>query len=180
MANEIVHQEGKYKIVKVGKGEEFSFKGNDGDVTLVNWDIQLEGVANWVKLVLKPDAPAPKEGDELEGHIEDTGKYGYKFVKKRGGGGFGGGKFGPGAAWANAVQTAATVVAAYYQISGTKPADSGEFLSRIESLAPKIKSMIDKFAGSDEKKEAKPDDKVDLNSKEGVVIEDVDEKELNW
>lgn len=178
---DIKYPEGKYKIVTVGPSDTFGFKGSDGgDIQLTSYSLQLEGVAEWVKLTQKPESTAPQQGDELEGHIEDSGKYGYKFVKKRSGGGFGGGKgFGPGAQYANAVQTAATVVTSYYQTTGTKPKEVTEMLQRIEQVAPMIKSMVDKFAGQQTPAEDKADDKP-ADAKDGVVIEDVDEKELSW
>ena len=181
---DIKYPEAKYKVTTIGPSEEFSFDGNDGNkVTLKKYSLQLEGVAEWVTLSQKPDAPAPAVGEEIEGHIEDTGKYGYKFTKKRSGGGWsGGGKSSPGAAWANAAETASVLVIGYYQVTGTKPENPQEMLDRVKQLAPSVKAMVDEFAGTDKKDDdQKPVNAADYPAGDGSVqVPGVSEKELKW
>ena len=125
---DIKYPEGQYKIAQVGPSRPFSFAGNDGgQVTLVEYQVQLEGIADWVKLNTPDGAPAPAVGEQLEGHVEDTGKYGFKFVKKKKGG-FGGGKNYAGAHYNSAVSVAAQIVVGYYQVLGTKPKDINEMI----------------------------------------------------
>lgn len=181
MANNIKYPEAGYKIVKVGPTRDWSFKGDNGeDIAMRSYSLQLEGVAEWIDVAQKPDTAAPVEGETVEGHIEDTGKYGFKFVKKRKGGW--GGKSNAGAHFNSAVQMASDIVIGYYQVKGEKPKNIDEVLTRIEQLAPKVKVMVDKFAGTEKKEEApaaeaKP---AESSATDPIVIEDVDEKELSW
>jgi hypothetical protein len=48
--------------------------------TMVKYILSLEGEADGVEIGQKPDTPAPKAGDVLDGTIEST-KYGKKFKK---------------------------------------------------------------------------------------------------
>lgn len=178
---DVKYPEGKYKVTNVGPVESFSFKGNDGgDVTLTKYSLQLEGVAEWVTLSQKPEADAPVVGTELEGHIEDTGKFGMKFTKKRSGGSWGGGgKSSPGAAWANAVETSAGIVASYYTLAGKKPESPTELLARIKELAPEIKKMVDEFAGTATSDDQKPVAAADYPADNAVPVP-MGEKDLKW
>lgn len=187
MANEVKYPEAKYKIVNVGPSRSWSFKGDGGeDIQMVSYSLQLEGVAEWVDLGQKPETPAPEVNAELEGHIEDTGKFGYKFVKKRGAGGWGGKKDYSGAHYNSAVTLATQIVVGYYQVKGEKPEKITDMLDRIEQLTPLMKTMVDKFAGTEKKDESTTEDKPVDNTTpapapaNGVVIDDVDEKELKW
>lgn len=58
-----------------------SYTGKFG--TMVKYAIQFEGQEEAVELSQKPETPAPKAGDELEGTIEDT-QYGKRFKKAQG------------------------------------------------------------------------------------------------
>lgn len=185
MANEVKYPEAKYVVANVGPSREFSFTGNDGNqLTMKSYSVQFEGILEWVDVTKKLDEDLVK-GDVLEGHIEDTGKFGMKFKAKRSGGGFGGGskKNFAGAAYANAVQTATHVVIGYYQITGTKPKSIDEMLERIHAVTPKIKSTVDTFAGGSEKTE---DPKTEAPTPVETPVQDasaplpVDEKSLGW
>lgn len=181
---DIKYPEGKYKIITAGPSETFSFKGNDGDVELTSYSLQFEGVSEWIKLTQKPETVAPVVGEELEGHIEDTGKYGLKFVKKRGSGGWGGGKKDyTGAKFNAAASTATQLVIGYYQLNDTKPKNINELLEKVSELTPKMKAMVDKLAGAEGKSDSEEITKESLgvgNPDDKVVIDDVDEKELSW
>lgn len=149
MANPIVHPEKEYKIAQVGPTRDWDFTGNDGQkIAMRTYSIQVEGVADWVDLNTKSDGDAPTVGETLEGHIEDGGKYGYKFVKKKKGGNWSGGSKGysAGAAWSAAFETSATITAAYYAASGSKPKDFDEFFGRVEAVAKKVKDTVDALA----------------------------------
>lgn len=161
---DIVHELGEYTIQNVGPDREVSFEKDGKKVSYKEFQVQFEGIADWVKLNVGNDKPAPKAGETLKGHIEDTGKYGFKFVKERSGGGWGGsggGQATPGAQWSAAYQTAAVVLGAYFQVSGTKPKDIKEFLGKLDQIAPVVKGMVDKRAGSntEKKEEDKGDEK---------------------
>lgn len=148
MANPIVHPEAQYKIAQVGPTRAWDFTGNDGQkVSMLTYSIQLEGIADWVDLNVKPDSTPPAVGESLEGHIEDGGKYGYKFVKKKGGNWSGGGKgYSAGAAWSAAFETSAQITSAYYAASGAKPKDFDEFFGRVEAVAKRVKDSVDALA----------------------------------
>lgn len=149
MANQIVHPEGEYKIAQVGPTRSWDFNGNDGNkVSMTTYSIQLEGVADWVDLNTAAGSDAPKVGDALEGHVEDAGKFGLKFTKKKKQGSWGGGKGGynPGAAWSAAFETSATITSAYYAASGAKPKDFDEFFGRVEAVAKRVKDTVDALA----------------------------------
>lgn len=190
MANPIVHPESNYKIQQVGPDRDFSFDGNDGNkVTLTEYQLQFEGIPDWVKFNVQKGADAPKVGEEIEGHIEDTGKFGLKFVKKRKGGygGFGGGKGSSlGAQWSAAYETAAVVLGSYFSISEKKPKSIKEYVEKLDELAPTIKKMVDERAGTAQAKQDEEDNKTQSESgespapaeKKDVVIEDIDEDEL--
>lgn len=149
---DIIHAEGTYKIAGLGPVDSYSFDGKDGGkVEMKKYSIQLEGIADWINYSLVASSDAPKVGDSLEGHVEDGGKYGFKFVKKRKGGSWGGGSGGgPGAAWNGAYTTAATVVAGYYAAAGKAPASIDEYMQRLDQIAVKVKAAIDKAAGTAE------------------------------
>ena len=150
MANPIVHPEAEYKVAQVGPTRDWDFTGNDGQkIAMRTFSIQVEGVADWVDFNTKSDGDAPRVGEVLEGHIEDGGKYGYKFVKKKKGGNWsgGGGKgYSAGAAWSAAFETSATITAAYYAASGSKPKDFDEFFARVELVAKRVKDTVDALA----------------------------------
>lgn len=179
----IKYPETSYTITNIGPSREYSFNGNDGNkVTMKAYSVQFEGVAEWVDISQKPDADEPVVGQVIEGHIEDNGQYGMKFVKKRSGGSWSGGKGSAGAAWANAVQTTAVLVAEYYKLTGTKPAKFDEMLERVEKAAPAVKSMIDKFAGTattEEKKDDAAAAPAKTEAKSKAVHVPIDEKELD-
>ncbi len=125
MANQIVHPEGKYTIGQVGPSRNWDFAGKEGTmVSMTTYSLQFDGVVDWADYNVKAGSPAPTVGEVLEGHIEDAGKYGMKFTKKKGEGGWkGGGRdYSVGAQWANAYETSALVLGSYFAASGTKPA----------------------------------------------------------
>lgn len=70
-----------YKILAVGKQREV--QTNNG--TFKVYDIELEG-EGWAEVMQKPDSPAPKPGDSLEGTVTNDPKWGKKF-KRQGAGG---------------------------------------------------------------------------------------------
>ena len=148
MANPIVHPEAEYKIAQVGPTRDWDFTGNDGaKIAMRTYSIQFEGVADWVDLNTKSDGDAPKVGETLEGHIEDGGKYGYKFVKKKKGGSWGGSKGNmAGAAWSAALGTASTLVQGYFVTTGSKPKSFDEYFARVEAVAKKVKETVDALA----------------------------------
>jgi len=146
MAN-IVHPEGTYKIGQVGPSRPWEFNSNGETVQMVGYSVQFEGIADWIDVNVKASAPAPKPGEDLEGHIEES-KFGLKFTKKRGGGGrFGGGGYSKGAQWANAYQTAAIVLQGYFVASGSKPKDIEDFLAKLDGVADSIRKSIDAKLG---------------------------------
>lgn len=190
---DIKYPEGNYVIASVGPSRPFSFNGQDGNqVTLIEYKVQFNNIPDWVNINVNEGKPAPQVGESMEGHIEDTGKYGYKFVKKRTGGGFGGGKNYAGAHYNSAVSVASDIVIGYYQLIGKKPEDIGEVLDKIEQLSPRVKEMVDKLAGADKKEEAPAaqpapapsPEQQSLNNQAPAqqqgVITNVDEQELKW
>lgn len=148
MANQIVHPEAEYKIAQVGPTRSWDFTGNDGNkVSMTTYSIQLEGVADWVDLNTAAGSDAPKIGDTLDGHIEDAGKFGLKFTKKRKSGNWGSkGGYSAGAAWSAAFQASATITTAYYAASATKPKSFDEFFGKVEAVANKVKTSVDTLA----------------------------------
>lgn len=188
MSNPIVHPEAKYKVNQVGPTSDWSFKGDNGEVAMKKFSVQFEGIVDWIDVNQKADAAPIAVGMELEGHVEDTGKYGLKFQKKRGAGGgwSGGGKSSPGAQWSAAFDTAATVVGAYFTVSGKKPKNIADFIAKIDEVAPKIKELVDGHAGTAAKESTTEDNKTTSESGEspaqaGVVVDDVADDELgDW
>lgn len=183
MAN-IVHPEGTYKINQVGPSRPWNFNADGKTIEMVGYSVQFEGIADWVDVNVKADADAPKPGEELQGHIEES-KFGYKFTKKRGGrGGFGGGRgdYSKGAQWANAYQTAATVLSGYYTASGKKPATITEYLGKLDEIAPAIRASIDAHTNAgEEKKEDLTQAPAAEEANKPVVLEEVSDKQLgNW
>jgi hypothetical protein len=67
-----------YKIANAMKTGEYESKFGK----MFKYTIQFEGESEAVELSQKPESPAPKVGDQLEGTIEDT-QYGRKFRKER-------------------------------------------------------------------------------------------------
>lgn len=188
MANQIVHPEAKYKIGQIGPVNDWSFKDKStgGDIAMKGYSIQLEGVADWVTLNQAATTDAPAVGTELEGHVEDTGKFGLRFVKKSkgGGGNWGGGKSSPGAQWSAAFDTATNIVAAYLQVSGKKVKTVLEFVDKVEEVAKVIKPRVDALAGSAVKEET-TDETPKTTSESGespatdtTAVPDVDDSEL--
>ena len=146
---DIIHPEGTYKIAQVGPSRPWEFNSNGETVQMVGYSVQFEGIADWVDVNVKADGAAPKPGDALEGHIEQS-KFGYKFTKKRGGGGRfggGGGGYSKGAQWANAYQTAAIVLQGYFVASGSKPKGIEDFLDKLDDVADSIRKSIDAKLG---------------------------------
>lgn len=194
--NKEILPKGEYKIKTVGPTREWDFSGNNGKVEMATDSVQFEGHEQyWVDVNRKRDSSAPTEGQVLKGHIEqdEEGKFPPKFKKESGGGGFGGGRgASAGAIWSSAVDIAVNVVNSYVQISGKKPKDIDEYLTRVEQVAPKINEMVDRLAGkaksdsdnkpatesgeSAGKPAAKPAEK-----KADVVVEDINDEELgDW
>lgn len=177
-----------YKIAQVGPQSPFSFpdKKTGATVNMIGYDVQFEGMADWVKINQMAETAAPKQGDELEGSVEDNGKYGLKFVKKRKGGGFGygGGAATPGAQWSAAFETAARIVAGY---GGTKAKTIEEYLGRVEKVAKLVKERVDALAQAEAPKQETIATKSESESGEspapadnGVVVEEVTEDDVNW
>lgn len=190
---DVLHAERKYKIEQVGPHRDWSFndKKTGDQVDMRTFSIQVDGVPDWVDLNVKPEG-SPKEqtekllNSEVEGKVVDAGKYGLKFEKARKGGG-GGRGYGPGAEWANAVETATSVVSAYAQATGAKFKSMDEFLARIKQVAPVIKKMVDDFAGKAAAADKPAEDKTNTEAGESpatkdgekdIVIEDIDDDEL--
>lgn len=189
----ILHPEGTYKIEQLGPIADWSFKGDDGNpIPMKGYSVKFEGIADWGTINQSPTTDAPVVGESVEGHIEDGGKFGLKFVKKRKGGfggKFGGGKSSPGAQWSAAMATAATVVAAYVSSCAdakSKPKTMADFLERVNQVAPVIKTMVDGHAGTvaeevkpvQAKEEGLPVIDTENNP---VVVADVKEDELgSW
>jgi hypothetical protein len=123
----------------------------------------------------------------VEGHIEDGGKFGLKFVKKRKQGGWsgGGGKSSPGAQWSAAFQTAATLLQAYATAGTLKIKNIGELVEKTEQLAGVIKAKVDAAAGTVQAEAPKQETNEGLpvvdTENNPVVIDDVKEDELgSW
>lgn len=189
MANTIVHPEGEYTIQQVGPNREVSFQKDGNTVSYQEYQVQFEGIPDWIKVNVGSDKPAPKAGETLKGHIEDTGKYGFKFVKEKSGnwGGGGGGKATPGAQWSSAYDTAAKVVSGYFQASGKKPKSIKDYLDKVKGVAPIIKDMVDRSAEADklvqkdEKSETTPEKPAEPAKPDNVEIEDIDDEALgDW
>ena len=183
--NKTVHELADYKIAQVGPTRDWDFTTDGGKIAMKTYSIQLEGIVDWVDFNQKADTDAPVIGSTIRGHVEDAGKYGFKFVKERKQGGWsGGGKSNPGAAWANAVETATSVVSSYYSLTGKKPKTVEEFLGRVKSVAPSVKSMVDEFAGTSKKEETTKSESETGESPtkdNGVKIDNVDDSELgDW
>lgn len=186
MANPIVHPEQKYKIAQIGPTRDWDFKTDNGTIAMRTFSIQLEGIADWVDYNVKSDSPAPKVGDEIEGHVEDAGKFGYKFTKKRNSNWSGGGKSSIGAQWSAAYDTAANIIGQYYAVSGKKPKSIDEFLKKVDAVAPKVKEMVDNRAGTAKTEEKKTDETPKTTSESGespapqnVEDDTINEDELN-
>lgn len=188
MANQIVHPEGKYTIAQVGPSRNWDFTGKDGtNIAMTTYSLQLQGLADWVDYNIKAGGTAPTVGEVLEGHVEDAGKYGFKFTKKSGGGKWGGGggrDYSVGAQWANAYETAAAVLGSYFVSSGTKPASIKDYLAKLDELAPQIRGLIDARIGA-----AKSEETPKTESESGespatakeVVIDGISDSELgDW
>ena len=181
----IVHPEGKYKIAQVGPTRDWDFNSDSGKIAMKTYSIQLEGIADWVDFNQKADVDAPTVGQEIEGHVEDAGQYGLKFQKKRGSGGFFGGKgSSAGAQWSAAFTTAATLLQAYAAAGGLKVKNIGDLVEKTEQLAVSIKAKVDAHAGAP-KKEEESTQKTESESGEspapadnGVVIDDVSDEDL--
>lgn len=188
---------GEYKIKTVGPNREWEYNGNKN----ITDSVQLEGQEQyWIDLNRAADKPAPVAGDVVKGHVEqdEAGKFPPKFKKEYNGGGGGnwGGGGGKGASqgaiWSSAVETAATIVAAYAEISGKKPKSMTEFLGQIEKIAPKVNAMVDKL--KDANKPAETTAAADAPATESgesaapaaapkadVVVEDISDEELgDW
>ena len=189
---DIVHPEAKYKIAQVGPSRPFDFadkKDPSKKIEMIGYDVQFEGIADWVKVNQMAATAAPKIGDELEGHIEDTGRFGLKFAKKRAGGswGGGGGAATPGAQWSAAFETAARVVAGY---GGPKVKTIAEYLDRVEAVAKQVKARVDALAEEEAPKAESiptasesgesPSAPAVTDPGNGVEIEEVKESDLNW
>lgn len=164
---QIEHQEGKYTVAQVGPTKPWDFTSNGNTIQMMTYSIQISGIADWIDYAVKADADAPKPGDEIEGHIERDPKFGLRFKKKKNSNwSGGGGKYSAGAAWANAVQTAATVMGEYMKINpeAAKGVTSLDvYLARLEQVAPQVKAMVDRLAGND-----KPSDDSKSESESGV------------
>lgn len=191
MSNPIVHKLGDYTVAQVGPDKSWEFNGDNGQkIAMKTYSVQFEGIADWVDHNVKADGDAPKVGEVLRGHVEDTGKFGLRFKKESKGGGnwSGGGKGGytPGAAWSAAFEVASTIVTGYFTIADKKPKNIKEFLGKIEEVAVIVKGKVDGLAASDTKKdEPKPTESESGESPapadNGVEIEDVSEDELgSW
>jgi hypothetical protein len=155
--NAVIHPEGNYKVQSVGPVESYDFNQNGKTVAMRKFSLQFEGIPDWINLNQVATTAEPKVGDSLEGHIEDTGKYGYKFVKKRSGGfGGGGGQASPGAIYSAAFATAAEIVAAWLPLAPQKPKELKEVFKMVEAVAVKVKESVDKLAGSEPQKPAAP------------------------
>lgn len=193
---DIVHPEAKYKIAQVGPSRPFDFadkKDPSKKIEMIGYDVQFEGIADWVKVNQMAATAAPQIGDELEGHIEDTGKFGLKFAKKRAGGswggGYGGGAATPGAQWSAAFETAAHILIGY---GGAKSKTIKEYMVKVEDVAKMVKDRVDTLA----KEEAPKADTIATKSESesgespsapaptapanGVEIEEVTENDVNW
>jgi len=159
--NPIIHAEGSYTVTNIGPSREFTINGNDGNiVTLVSYSCQFKEVgADWIDVTTTKEKGAPSPGEVMQGHIEDTGKYGMKF-KKASKGGFGGGKgFSKGAAFANAVQTASDILGSYASINpefAKTITGMDVYMKRLEELAPEVKAMVDRLAGEDKEAPVAP------------------------
>lgn len=182
MANQIVHPEGKYTIGQVGPSRNWDFTGKDGtNISMTTYSLQFDGVVDWADYNVKAGSPAPTVGEELEGHIEDAGKYGLKFTKKKDGGGWkGNGRdYSIGAQWANAYETSALVLGSYFTASGTKPTSIKDYLAKLDELAPQVRALIDARIAAP-KEESKPAE-VKPAAQEVVIDNVVDSSELkDW
>jgi hypothetical protein len=189
---------GDYKVKTVGPSRDWDFQGNNGSVKMATDSIQFEGHEQyWVDVNRAQDKPAPAVGETLNGHIEqdEAGKYPPKFKKANAGGGGwsgnrGGGQASPGAIWSTAMATAAQIVAGYYAASGSKPKSIGDYLAKVEAIAPKVNVTVDKLVAANKPAE-KPADTATSESGEtpapannsgaDVVIEDISDEDLgDW
>jgi len=198
MANKEILPKGDYKVKTVGPSRDWEFQGNNGTVKMATDSIQFEGHEQyWVDVNRAQDKPAPSVGETLNGHIEqdEAGKYPPKFKKANAGGGGGGGWRGggqasPGAIWSTAFATAATIVAGFYQASGTKPKDLKEYFGKVELIAPKVNAAVDKLVAANKKEEPAKDTASSesgetqtpaTNSGSDVVVEDISDEDLgDW
>lgn len=188
---------GEFKVKTVGPSRDWDFQGNNGTVKMATDSIQFEGHEQyWVDVNRAQDKPAPAVGETLNGHIEqdEAGKYPPKFKKANsGGGGYrggGGGQASPGAIWSTAMQTAAVIVAGYYQASGKKPKDFAEYLGKVTGVAPKVNAAVDALVASNKKEEPAKDTATSEagetpapanNKAADVVIEDISDEDLgDW
>ena len=80
-----------YKVEQAFKEKDIT--GSYGTLTV--YKVKFEGEEGLAEMVQKPDTPAPKLGDMLNGMITEDPKWGKKFKKEGSGGGFGGGKNDP-------------------------------------------------------------------------------------
>lgn len=187
---------GEYKIKTVGPNREWEYNGNKN----ITDSVQLEGHEQyWIDLNRAADKPAPAVGDTIKGHVEqdEQGKFPPKFKKEYGGGGGnwggGGGKgASAGAIWSSAVETAATIVAAYAEISGKKPKSMTEFLGQIEKIAPKVNAMVDKLKDANKPAETTTDTAASESGESAApaaapaapkadIVEDISDEELgDW
>lgn len=156
-----------YKIAQVGPTKAVSFNGSDGNqVNLTEYSLLLEGEQNWCALLQKPDAPAPKIGDTLNGHIEPNDKYGDKFKKaKKGGSWGGGGKASPGAIYSAAQGNAINLLVAISTVSPDtvtkvlesaakgKISETQAIIAYVGKLTEALKKQVDTLAGTETKKE---------------------------
>ena len=190
---------GEYKVKTVGPSRDWDFQGNNGTVKMATDSIQFEGHEQfWVDVNRAQDKPAPAVGETLNGHIEqdEQGKYPPKFKKANSGGGGGGwrgggGQASPGAIWSTAMQTAAVIVAGYYQASGKKPKDFAEYLGKVTGVAPKVNAAVDALVAANKKEEPAKDTATSeagespapaaVAGKTDVVIEDISDEDLgDW
>lgn len=197
MAREVL-PEAEYEVAGVGPSKHTSFQGDKGPVEFEVTSVQLKGHEQlWVEVNSASDKPLPKVGDKMEGHVEqdDAGKYLPKFKKARKGGGGnwggGGGQASPGAIWSARVQTAADLVTWYYTVTGKKPKDFDEVMSRVKSTAVDVNKIVDELVKVEElTKPAAPAAPVNNEAGETVAPvqpaltaqpDDIDEKELgSW
>lgn len=157
---------GEHEIANVGPTREWDFKGDSGAVEMATDSVQFKGYEDyWVDLNRARKADKPKVGDKVSGSAsQDNEKFPPKFTKeKKNGGGWrgggGGGSATPGQIWGSNVQIAANILAGYYAAKKTEPKDITEYVGKIEKLAPKVNTMVDRLvAANPAKTEAKPVD----------------------
>lgn len=180
-----------YKVLEVGPVDKYDWEKDGKTIKMKKYALLLEGEDDWVKMSQSSETKAPEKGDTIRGTINDDEKWGKTLRKERQGFG-GGGRYNPGAAYSAAQLAAIEAYSAFLSL----PADAKKkleadakkaktnafelFLSRIQTLMPKMKQMVDDLAGTakpEEKKSEANTEAGESDDDEDISIEDLDDDE---